>query len=101
MGKRTDLQTIFEEILGTRNVYFQPPETIKMEYPCIVYHMDSGDTQFANNIPYIFNRRYNVLLIAEDPDNPYIEKIAELPMCTFDRFYTVDNLNHYSYNLYF
>ena len=23
------------------------------------------------------------------------------PLCTFDRFFTSDNLNHYSFNLYY
>ena len=37
MGTRIELQSKLEELLGSRQVYYQPPETVKMEYPAIVY----------------------------------------------------------------
>lgn len=101
MVQRTILQTILEEIMGSRNVYFQPPEDFKMKYPCIVYERDSGDTQFADNIPYIFNQRYAVTLIDKNPDSKYLKKIAELPKCVYNRHYVQDGLNHDIFNLYF
>ena len=32
MASRLELQSKFEELLGSRNVYYQPPESIKMSY---------------------------------------------------------------------
>ena len=52
MGQRLDLQTELEELLGSRNVYFQPPESLRMNYPCIRYTRSSGETTFADNKPY-------------------------------------------------
>lgn len=108
MDRRLQLQTILEQILGTENepldkkrVYFQPPPNWLMEYPCIVYERSTGDTQFADNRPYKFTMRYSVTLIDEDPDSEYLEKIANLPMCTYDRHFTSDNLNHDVFNLYY
>lgn len=37
MASRLDLQTFLEELLESKNVYFQPPESVKMKYPAIVY----------------------------------------------------------------
>ena len=39
MGTRLELQNKLEELLGSRHVYFQPPESVKMEYPAIKYSM--------------------------------------------------------------
>lgn len=101
MAQRLDLQTLLVDLLGSANVYFQPPPTVKMQYPCIVYHRDSSNTNFADNNPYIYDTRYQVIVIDPNPDSDIPRKVAALPMCTYDRFYTADNLNHDVYNLFF
>lgn len=99
---RTDLSKILNDIMGGgKRVYFQPPASIKMVYPCIVYNLDDIDTGFANNNPYTLTNKYAVMLITKDPDSKLIHKIAQLPMCTMNRAYTADNLYHYVYDLYF
>lgn len=100
MGQRLDLQKILTDILGTNHVYFQPPESIKLVYPCIVYQYETADTQFADDNPYIFMRRYQVTVIDPDPDSDIPSKIAKLPRCLNDRNFTSDNLNHYVFKLY-
>lgn len=72
-----------------------------MQYPAIVYKRDRMDTEFANNKPYKHKKRYQVTVIDRKPDSTIHEKVAELPMCTYDRFYTADNLNHDVFNLFF
>lgn len=101
MGKRLELQTLLEIMLGSRNVYFQPPENVKLKYPCIMYSLSASDTNFANDNPYAIFKRYQVTIIDKNPDSEISEKMQYLPMCTFDRHYTADNLNHYVYNIYF
>lgn len=99
MGLRLDLQKLLEEI--TDNVYFQPPTNIQLKYPCIIYKRDLADTKFADNEPYAYKRRYMVTIIDQDPDSKIPEKVAALPMSIFNRFYTVDNLNHDVFSIYF
>lgn len=99
--RRVELQKILEEILGSNQVYFQPKENIKMEYPSIVYQRSSMNTRFADNRPYASTTRYQVTLIDRNPDTEIPSKLAELPRCTMDRFYIAENLNHYTFNLYF
>lgn len=101
MASRLDLQTQLEEILGTRNVYYQPPESIKLCYPCILYSLADVDDRKANNSSYMKNRRYELILIDEDPDSCYVEPILELPYARFDRAYPTSGLNHFVFSLYY
>jgi hypothetical protein len=101
MAPRLELQTILETILGTRNVYFQPPTNIQMQYPCIVYSRDTAKTSFADNEAYQSTVRYQVTIIDRNPDSDIPAKVAKLPLCAFDRFFTADNLNHDVYQLFF
>jgi len=101
MAPRLELQATFIDILGTNDVYFQPPPSVMMSYPCIVYSRDDEDTRFADNRPYNRKWRYQVTVIDRDPDSVIKEKVSELPLCVYDRFYTADNLNHDVYKLFF
>ena len=101
MTSRLELQTVLEELLGSRNVYFQPPESVKMKYPAIVYSLNAIINNKANDRVYKQDISYSITLIDEDPDSEFVTKISQLPMCRFDRFYTSDNLNHYTFTLYF
>lgn len=99
---RLDLHEELCALLGSTNVYFQPPESKKMKYPCIVYERSTGDTIFADNRPYRFTPRYSLTLIGKDPDSPLVRKIAEaFPMCRYNRHFEVDNLNHDTFELYY
>ena len=72
-----------------------------MEYPCILYSRDFAATEFADNSPYRFTDRYQVIYISEDPDDDTKDLIKALPMCVFDRWYPADQLNHDVYKLFF
>lgn len=85
----------------TDNVYFQPTENTKMQYPCIIYSRDLVDTKFADNEPFGHTKRYMVTVIDRDPDSEIPDKVAELPMSTFNRFYAADGLNHDVYQVFF
>lgn len=101
MASRLDLQNKLEELLGNRHVYYQPPESLKMEYPCIRYSKTNIDSKYANNIKYINTNLYTLIVIDGRPDNEVIQKILELPRSSFDRHYVSNNLNHDVINLYF
>lgn len=95
------IQTLLEEILDSGNVYFQPPAKVKMSYPAIVYARDLANTDFADNRPYRRTKRYSVTYISLTPNDSVPDKLADLPMSLFERFYTADNLNHDVFNIYF
>lgn len=101
MAQRLQLQSLLETLLGSENVYFQPPANILLSYPCIIYKRDFAATGFADNSPYKYLKRYQVIVIDKDPDSNIPDRVAGLPMCLFNRFYTSDNLNHDVFNLFF
>lgn len=101
MGQRLDLQTKLADVLGTGNVYFQPPANVQMEYPCIVFKRDAARTLFAGNAPYRYKKRYQVTYIDRNPDSEIPDEIAKLPMCIFDRHYATNGLNHDVFSIFF
>lgn len=101
MATRLELQALLVALLESANVYFQPPPTVKIQYPCIIYKRDNIVTAFADNKPYKYKKRYQLTIVDTNPDSDIHEKVATLPLCSYDRFYTADNLNHDVYNLFF
>jgi hypothetical protein len=102
MANRLDLQAMFEEILGSRNVYFNTPETVKMQYDAIRYELAGKHVKHANNRMYIFTNQYDGVVITRDPDTTIPDAIlSHFEMCSFGRPYIADNLNHYPFTLYF
>ena len=99
---RLEIQAEFESLLGTNHVYFQPPETIKIQYPCIVYSTQTVQVMHADNMPWLHFPEYLVSYIGKDPDDPMIEKLMTIPGFMFDRHYVSDNLHHnvYRYTVY-
>ena len=97
--RRQKLHELLETII--KNVYFEPPENKLLEYPCIVYHRNKGDTRFANNKPYNFHVRYNMVLMDTDPDSEYLEQLVSLPECEYTNHYTTDGVCHDAFNIYY
>lgn len=101
MARRLNLHEELCEILGSRNVYFQPPSSMKLIYPCIVYSKTGVDIRNANNRIYKTDEQYQIITIDHDPDSDiYYRILNHFPMSRFDRSYAADNLNHNVITLY-
>ena len=98
---RLSLQMLFESIVGVGKVYFQPPNNIQLQYPCIIYDRDNADMKHADNGLYEYTQRYQVTVIDKNPDSPLPLQVANLPLCRYDRFFISDNLNHDVFTLFF
>lgn len=101
MDNRLELHEIFCGILGSRNVYFQPPASVQMKYPAIVYSRKPIRNTYANNAVYKQATSYEVTVIDEDPDSKFVEEVSKLPTCRHDRYFTSDNLNHDVFTLFY
>lgn len=101
MASKPDLQTLFETFLGSRNVYFQPPNNISMNYDAIRYTLDDISTRYADDKKYKNMKRYNVIVISRRPEPAVVDKILELPYSKLGKPYIADNLNHYPITLYY
>lgn len=100
-NRRYELQSLLEDILGSRQVYYQPPTNIQMRYPAIVYSRSDIDNRHANDSAYIQSLAYEVIVIDENPDSDIVMQVSQLPMCNFNRHYESDNLNHDVFTIYF
>lgn len=100
-SRRLELQILLETILGSRNVYYQPPESVKMKYPAIVYERNDIERIHADDIPYLRNVEYMITVIDKDPDSPIVDAVSRLPKCCFNRHFTADNLNHDIFTIFF
>ena len=106
MGRKTDRRIELHELLcsalGSRNVYFQPPESLKLKYPAIVYGLNNVRTLAANNkTNYKLDTSYKVTLIEHDPDSEIMLELLTIPKCKFDSHYVADNLIHNVFTIYY
>lgn len=101
MADRLEFQAILEEILGSRNVYFQPPASVRLKYPAIVYKRTSIDNLPADNLVYKQDTCYEVVVIDPDPDSRIVYDISKFPKCRHINHFVEDNLNHDAFRIYY
>lgn len=99
--RRLELHDKLVEVLGSDHVYFQPPESLKLKYPAIVYSRDGIDNVDANNDIYYQKYMYMLTVIDKDPDSAIVERVSKLKYCSFDRHYTKDDLNHDVFTIFY
>lgn len=99
INRRLQLHALLESICP--NCYFSPPASKKLTFPCIKYDRANSDIDHADNMPYLINTRYTVTVIDQDPDSEIVPQIEKLPLCTFDRHYENDNLNHDVFTIFY
>ena len=95
------MQTTLEEMLGNENVYYNPPENIKLKYDCIVYSKKEIRTRRANDSVYSKDNCYEGIVIALEPDPEVLDKLLELPYFSLGQFYIASNLYHYPFTIYY
>ena len=102
MATRLEFNTALKTIAA--NVYYQPPASIQLTYPCIVYEDAKPWTVKADNRLYLQSRAYSVTYITRQPigeiDDFFIF-LNKFPLAKFDRHFVVDNLHHYIYTIYY
>lgn len=101
MGPRAELHSKLCSILGSNNIYFQPPESIKLQYPCIVYELSNIESTKADDIKFTLRKKYSVTFISLDPDSNIPEKLLQLRYCAYDRRFVNDNMYHDVFTIYF
>ena len=99
--RRFELHEMLKSLIQSSNVYYQPPESTKMKYPAIRYSRKKIDNNYADNSIYAQHHAYELVVIDADPDSEIVTKVSKLPTCRFDRTYSVDNLNHTIFTIYY
>ena len=99
---RLALHSKLVEILGSPNVYFQPPPTMALQFPCIIYRRDAKEEVYADNKLYNGKFRYRVTIVEKDPDSKTPTKLAEeLELTKYNTSYVSDGLYHEVYSVYY
>ena len=101
MDRRPNLHKELVNALGSNNVYFQPPASVKMKYPAIVYSRSDIDNTFADDIVYRQSYFYEITVIDANPDSEIVSRVSRLPRTRFNRHYVSDNLNHDTFTIYY
>lgn len=101
MASRLDLHEELCNVLGTRNVYFQPPETLKMKYPAIIYSRMNINIVAADNTSYLQHKYYQLTVVDKDPDSEIPDRVSRMPHIKFNNHYVSDNLNHDVFTIYY
>lgn len=102
--QREYLHEILCDIDGLSKVYFQPPNNIQLEYPCLIYSIERMSMHHSDNKRYLTFPVYSLILIDHNPESIIQKRILDLDSdcyVSFDRFYVSDNLNHWAYTLTF
>ena len=94
-----DVPSAIEREAGN-HVYFQPPETFKMVYPCIVYEMARDDLLHADDMAYRRKKAYTVTVIDKNPDSELPDVIGDVFNTPMNRHFTLDNLHHFVYTIF-
>ena len=101
MANREELQSTLESLLGSRNVYYNPPQNLEMKYDAIRYSLSNIQSKYANNIKYSKMKCYDLIVISKRPDPAVVDKILEMPYSSLNRPYVAENLHHYPITLYY
>lgn len=103
MASRLKLHSELQKLLGAEDrVYFDPPESVKMRYPAIVYELNRINQRYADDKAYRRLKNYSVTIITRDPDTSMVDDMLDsFSYCAFEREYRADNLHHYSFILYY
>lgn len=83
-------------------VYFQPPKSVKICKPCIIYKRDTANLGYADDKTYMAQWRYQVTVVDTNPDSVIPDKLIWLfPKISPERTYTSDNLYHWVFTLFY
>lgn len=98
---RFELHEKLCSILGSRNVYHDPPSNIQLKYPCIIYRRQPMESRQADNIKFIKWFPWDVQIIAKDPDFELFDTFLD----NFDYGregspLVSDNLHHSNFTIY-
>ncbi len=101
MGTRLELQERLESVLGSTQVYFQPPSNVQMKYPAIVYELSGEHVTKANNKRYVRYNKYTVTHIYKSIRNELKDTILDaFTFCDYDRRLIADGLYQDVFTIY-
>lgn len=101
LNSRLSLHTELVNLINNNNVYYQPPESLKINYPAIIYKRSGINNRFADNDVYGQSNEYEIIVVDPDPDSEIVEKMSKFKTARYIRHYTANNLNYDVFNIHY
>lgn len=103
MARRSDSFIADLESTNTGKVYFQPPSSVHLEYPCWVVERAKVYQPKANNRTYLFQVGYRCMYMNRvEPDPEVLDMIPRrYECCQYQNHYVVDNIHHDVFLIYY
>lgn len=83
------------------NIYFEPPRSISVKTPNILYKLDRSKPIYGDNKAYVDIAEYTVIFRTKEPCCIIHNDLLKLGQSSFVSKYTKDGLNHYQYKIYY
>lgn len=103
MKNMTKVGDILSNVIGDpERVHFQPSESVKLKFPCLIFKFDGYKDFFANDGRHMLREKYSVTHVYQNPEADLQEEIlSSFLFASFDRPYIADNLYHDVYTIYY
>lgn len=95
-----EIHNLLVAVLGSKNVYFQPPSKQRIMYPAIVYSRAPYDITSADNHGYIIRDHYMITHMTKNPNSGIPKALAQMPYCRQEQAFKQDGLYHTVFSLY-
>ena len=99
--KRLELHALLVRLLGSSNVYHQPPENLALRFPAIIYERVDYAVEYADDRPYHSVRQWQVSVVSQEPTHPVVDKFMELLTAVFKTRYVVSGMQHDVVTIYY
>lgn len=97
-----ELRNLQLEVLGYQHTYFEPPESVRMQYDAVVYSRNSFNVRRADNKSYSVRDGYEVTVISRDPETQLPKALQEhFERCAPGRFFVRDNLYQFPFTIFY
>lgn len=96
---RPEFHEFLIDISGCENAYFQPPASLKLKYPCLIYLLSGNGELIADDDIYHLKKEYQVIVVDRDPDSAIADRFIFNRRFKFQRSYQSDGLNHFVFTI--
>ena len=84
---------------GNLHLYFEPPTSVSMKFPAIIYTKNRIENRNANNRVYKQDDEYLVTVVDKDPDSAINRAVSMLPKSRWERGFVSNNMHHFIYTI--
>ena len=97
----SELQALLKDLDGVQDAYVQAPTTGMLD-PCIMIERGiPSNVSHADNLKYLIYKGYTITVVDRRPDSPIPDLVEALPHAEFNRFFRLNGLNHFVFQIYF